>query len=484
MTLQVMLDRRSLVCFLALYLSMHSYLILLWTNPSRKMRIILGLLLMPKGMGRIHPLPQGRPAVAAEYGGRGFLLPNPVKRYSTKAPENGLRERCLAYESCLSKNFFLVFFLEISIPQVILLLKGKAMKPKMRNRINAKKRAKRAKLRANVSKAGDKTIVSTELPLNKQFFADDVAKDVTLPIPSLGGGLKLVKKDTINFTAQAAKDLLDPNVHETFNPDRPLSNAWVNYLLKAMKQGTFRWEQLQIIVCSYKGKLYRMNGQHTSWARINWEDAPKNIPVQILRYSARTENDMRMLYASIDRGKARSKANVINSYLFDSEHFKGYPKGAIKRLSEGLTYWLWGVKGQHTGDEIAFLMQTEYYDIATKVGQFFKNNCQNDQSKHLKRSPVIGAMFETFDKNEHDALRFWEAVRTGANLSVNDARLKLRNHLMTHSINAGRGGGTYMKNVPADDMYHWCVQAWNAFRESRTLRGFSRARLDKRIGAK
>lgn len=314
------------------------------------------------------------------------------------------------------------------------------------------------------------------IPANKQLFSDDVwVGDHQLPITSLGSGLRLMDKRMINFTQTLAKDLLDPAKYEVFAPDRPFNKAHANYLLLAMRQDTFRWEQLQLIVCSCKGKTYRMNGQHSCWARLYFVEEASNPSVQFFHYSADTENDMRILYASIDRGKHRTKGNVIQSYLYDSEKFKDYSKDCIRRVAEGFGYWKWGYKqaSHHSADEIAYLMETDYYGLTLKVANFYQTYCLNEVSKHVKRSPTVAAMFATFDKHEQKAIEFWEGVRSGANLSASDTRLKLRNRLMTYAVNAGRGGGSYKQNVGADDMYAWCIQSWNAYREGKPmLRGF------------
>jgi len=200
----------------------------------------------------------------------------------------------------------------------------------------------------------------------KQFDPTDLWDDKVVPIPSIGDGLRLIKEDRVNFSKEFATKILEL---EEFKPDRSLVTEHVNRLVTAMKRGTFRWEQLQIIVCKLNGKEYRMNGQHSAWARIYWEEAPHNLPVKLLRYHANTENDMRLLYSSIDRNKPRTKGNVITSYLFASDIFPDISKRVIRHIAEGFSYWKWGIKTQsrHDGDEISYLLQTEYNGLALKI---------------------------------------------------------------------------------------------------------------------
>src|SRR5262245_6365516 len=81
----------------------------------------------------------------------------------------------------------------------------------------------------------------------------------------LGEGLKLTRRGTEELSVDFATNLL--NMAE-FSSDRPLDDRHVARLLNAMKRGTFLPEQVQIITCTLNGKEYRMNGQHTSWARL------------------------------------------------------------------------------------------------------------------------------------------------------------------------------------------------------------------------
>lgn len=312
------------------------------------------------------------------------------------------------------------------------------------------------------------SITLQKVESQKQFDPTALSDDETIPVASLGSGLKVVARENKELTHSLATELLEL---EIFGPDRPLDDAHVARLQKAMERGTFRPELVQIMVCSLNGKNYRINGQHTCWARL-YTDKSYRCPVQLIRYKASSENDMRMLYASVDRGKPRSKSNVINAYLFGHGAFAGFSKTIIKQMSEGFSFWMWGNNSpQHDGDEISYLLETDYHGLAMKVGKFL-DGCQVKTARHLRRSPVYAAFFATFDKSESDAIEFWEAVRDGANLSIDDPRLKLRNHLQGHAVNAGRGGGSYKNNVCADDMFGWCIQAWNAFRTNSSVKAF------------
>lgn len=298
------------------------------------------------------------------------------------------------------------------------------------------------------------------------------------PVSSLGGGLSYKTRGnrTENLTVERAYKYAEL---PEFSADRKLSNPHVLRLMTAMREGRFHWERADVTVCTLNGKEYRMNGNHTCWARIELGTADPAFskkyicPVTVHRYEAETEDDMRRLYANIDRNKPRSKSNVIHSYLFDSEQFAGYSKPIISALSQGLSGFAWGFDSKecykrHSTDEIAYLLKTEYYDLAIRVANCLK---LYPSSSHIKRGPVYAAMFATYNKHQADSDAFWEGVVTGANLTVTDPRLKLRNALSSHSINAGRGGGRiHNTTVSGEEMYRWCIYAWNAYRSKQDMK--------------
>ncbi len=299
-------------------------------------------------------------------------------------------------------------------------------------------------------------------------------------------GIKLVKDEAVPFTFKFAESILE---HEEFSADRSLDSKHVAKLLDAMRQGAFLAEQATIIVCEYDGVCYRMNGQHTCWARVYYEENPNYRPkIRYFHYKAKTEDDMRKLYATIDRGKARSRANVIDSILYGTAAYADFNKQTLKRISQGLSTWLWGFAkvSEHSPDELAHLMKNDWYDLCLKVGHLIKDVSKPDY-RHLHRSPVFKAMFETMRKAEGDSRKFWIAVAVGAELKVDDPRWKLREFLMKHSVNAGRGGGSYKDAIPGDDMRLACIDAWNAWRSGTTLKrklGRETIKLKKKVFAK
>lgn len=289
-------------------------------------------------------------------------------------------------------------------------------------------------------------------------------KDDVLIVSSLGGGLKIIHDRKVEFDHHFADKLLKM----THIPiERPLRNAHFVYLTNCMRRGTFHPEWVIIVTCEYKGEEYRMNGQHTSWARL---EMPAKWPCQVrwLKYKAETDNDLRLLYASIDRGASRTRSNVINAYLSGQGSFENVAQSHIRLIAQGFVFWMWETHNQRTGhdaDEVAFLLQTKHATVAIKVAAFLMTlSKKHNAHAHMWRGPVVAAMFATMSRAPSQFDGFWGAVRDGVGMEdKDDPRLRLRNELMATSLMPeGRSPG---KSVSREKMYRQCIHCWNSWRK-------------------
>ncbi len=299
-------------------------------------------------------------------------------------------------------------------------------------------------------------------------------------VASMGGGLRLKMRKTVELTPEFAEKFLE---FVEFPGDRPLMESHVVFLTRQMESGTFRWEQVNFATCTCEGREYRMNGQHCAWARITANlPSGTRTPVQSLKYEADTYNDMRQLYATIDRGKARNMGNIVISYLADRAEFPNFRKVHLRMLAEGLALWKWessAVRKLHTGDERSFLMLNYHYDVTLKVGEFIRHS-ETADFKHLKRSPVVAAMFATYNVNPKAALEFWAVVRDGIGVEdKTDPRHTLRNLLLTATVSWGYK--TTEESLGGSVMYNACILAWNYFRGGKKLPKINLTKLDTRI---
>lgn len=299
-------------------------------------------------------------------------------------------------------------------------------------------------------------------------YTGDASDKEVIDVTGLGGGLNKISQSTLNFTIEEAKKLLDL---KEFAGDRHLKNAHVDSLIRAMKRGTFRPEFVCIIVCRFNGEVYRMNGQHTAWARVH-RPADYQCQVTFIEYNAETEEDMRTLYASIDRSSPRTRANVITAMLAGTEEFEGVKSGTLRIMPMGFALWHWKTaheRSQHDGDDVSYLVKTNHYDLAMKVCAFLDKFGAKDY-RHIMRTPVVAAMFATFNRAPQVATEFWTTVANGLRVEkAADPRMRLRNELQRTAIAFGNGTQSDKKTVSQEFMYRQCLVAWNAYREDRTL---------------
>lgn len=334
--------------------------------------------------------------------------------------------------------------------------------------------------------------VPTDLPKvsDRLTFTGNVPDDEDVVQIMTGGGLSLLTRRSVELTRALARTVLElPEfVVEGQLVDRNLRDNHVTYLLSCMKRGTFHPEWVQIITCVCRepinngrvilpaGTKYRMNGQHTCWAR-EYMEADWPCRVALLEYEAATVADMRQLYASIDRGAARQNGDVLISLLAGTDQFRNVPRRVLKPLAAGLALWLSPVNHSSKRDatELAQLLQTKYAALANRISTFLTEGAQVDNREVLLRSSVVASMFDTFDVAPNKAVEFWEAVRNGLNFqSLNDPRKKLREALAGAVVVGARGTNRSaagdVKRVTAEEMYRWCIYCWNAWRRGEELK--------------
>lgn len=306
-----------------------------------------------------------------------------------------------------------------------------------------------------------------------QEFLIESFKEEIVPLTSLGEKIKVISDNQVILTKELAESFLHM---QNFAAERAMSEPWAQVLLHQMCQNTFRYEQVTLISAIYNGVEYRMNGQHTSWAIWKWYQnemakGVKKPTVRWLRYRCETEEDLRHLYATTDRGRPRSRSHQIQAYIYDSPEFKGLSKGALSLVSQSLGPWLGGFTPADVipTDRLVYMMKTKHYNLSKIVAIFLDDSkTSGTKNKHITRAPVCAAMMATFSINQSESQEFWKKVRDAANLEAKDPALKLAHYLMQHGVNAGRGASNKgLNTVTGEDMYRTCICHWNAWRISK-----------------
>jgi hypothetical protein len=320
------------------------------------------------------------------------------------------------------------------------------------------------------------------------------APETVVNIDDVYEDCRLISERKLDLDHDAATNILQlPEfIVNDAEVDRNLRDRHVEYLSACMNGGRFHPEWVSIITCVCKARVganppgseFRMNGQHTCWARLH-VDADYRCPVKHLRYEAESIDAMRRLYASIDRNAPRTTGNVINSYLAGTDGFEKANKRILGFLSSGMVFWL---APQEDGEEqkvksskwrtidpdtLAYLMRTKYREIVTRVLDFLTDGrLTHTAIRIVGRSPVIAAMYETMTKLKSSASHeFWEKVMDGIGLeSTTDPRYKLREALMSATIGQGNGKAKGVKSVSQEDMYRWCITCWNYWRRDEPMK--------------
>jgi len=314
-----------------------------------------------------------------------------------------------------------------------------------------------------------------DLPERLAFTGHVPEDSEVIDITSLGRGIRLLK----DYKAHGACEefmKLPPFVVRGAAVDRDISDDHVTYLLNTMKRGTHRPEWVRVVTCVCDeafddhpaGTKIRINAQHTATARLLMP-ADYDCEVRFLHYRCKTVEDVRILYASEDRGRGRSSGQVANAYLAGTDEFAGCPPHVIKALANGLTYWLRlsSKRFKYDIDEVAYSMRTGHRDVVLRVKRFLAGEDVGDSEARLLRAPVVAALLETFAKAPGKASQFWTPVADCIGLEAKtDPRYQLHKALSGSVMSAGTlrktPGG---KVVPGAALYLWCVQCWNAWRD-------------------
>lgn len=333
------------------------------------------------------------------------------------------------------------------------------------------------------------------LSVSERMMFCGVVPSGAVDVSSLGSSCKLLSERRGDFTHSEATELLELSefVVNSQLVDRPLRDAWVTVLLHRMQQGLFHPEWVNIITCVCAepigdhppGTVYRMNGQHTAWARLGM---PAEWPcvVRFQRYSAATVADMRLLYATIDGGASRTQSNVLKSLLAGDDGFESTPPLYLEKLAQGLKLWLQDDMSNERARialdtaTIAYLLRTTWHSLALRVQAYLLAAPHTYAMRSiLVRLPVVAALFETLGKLPGKGHEFWDVVRDGVGIgveSVHDPRVRCHNMLRETTIvssnvaTGGRNRHTGKRVASGEQIYRWCIHCWNAWRTGEEVR--------------
>jgi hypothetical protein len=312
-------------------------------------------------------------------------------------------------------------------------------------------------------------------PKRKSQFNEVVAKynlkdapsiaanlDGEIPVDALG--VTLVSDRLIDFTIPQAVRYIELPVYQG---ERGVDQRHAQSLVDEMARGRFNWTIIIVASCLLEtdGVTYKINGQHTAWARLDrpYEPSPK---VREHQYKAPTVEALKALYGSFDRNKPRSDTHLTRIELVGEAAVKGLKAETITAVTRGLRFWLFEGEAfkRVTPAVLAATITDRYANLFNTVGTFFQN-IHGDKNPILKRQPVMAALCATFDKVPTVAPLFWRDVAEGTNLTKGDARWHLCQYLNKTALVASRRQQS-AKVVDPEEMYCVCLSAWNRWRDN------------------
>jgi hypothetical protein len=253
--------------------------------------------------------------------------------------------------------------------------------------------------------------------------------------------------------------------------DRPLNPRRIDAYRKMLAVGLFRPVQWATVHCSETQATYRVNGKHTSNLFAEYEELPQPIHATIEHYHCDDLDDVARLYATFDsRTQVRTTNDINRAFAAIDPDLAEIQTRIINLCVTGIAY-------VQVGDRYTTKPAAEraecLLDESNKV--FIKWAAEvlatkNDSTQHLWRSPVVGAMFASYQKSRKAANEFWLAVRDGTGASPKAPDRVLNKFLLTKFVmNGGVCTSRSAKSLCGPrEMYVKCLHAWNAWRRDTT----------------
>lgn len=250
--------------------------------------------------------------------------------------------------------------------------------------------------------------------------------------------------------------------------DRPLNATRAAILKTAVDKQLFRTCEWASAYCIETKQTYRINGKHTSTvlSAMNGE-FPKNLSVIVEHYECDTLEDVANLYSTFDtRSSARSTGDINRIFAATCDAIADLPPRIIDLAVTGMSYELWEDNYSHQPpvDRAQLSIGNSAFVVwLADIIRFGKDTSgQAKESRHLRRSPVVAAMFRTWKKSRQAATEFWKAVRDGTGKSPSSPDRKLQ--LLLVGANVHNNQPSNSKSMGRREVYVKCLHAWNAWR--------------------
>ena len=258
--------------------------------------------------------------------------------------------------------------------------------------------------------------------------------------------------------------------------DRGVKAKRKNVLMEAMRRGEFRGNEWCRVKCLENNTVYRVNGNTSSsalLALLNDDKQPEfpEFKVVVREYEADTLEGVARLYSTFDpAGSSRSKVEQIKAYAAGVDVMREFSSKSLSIITAGIAF----AKEETAYRRLSAAVQGEMLVHNTQFAEWVnellpskkrgRNKADSEEKNidHMRRVPVIAAMYRTWQSDLPDATEFWTMVRDDCDLPKDSGVRKLFRFLKDHGI--GAAGKDSSAKVADREMYIKCLLAWNSWR--------------------
>lgn len=247
-----------------------------------------------------------------------------------------------------------------------------------------------------------------------------------------------------------------------FPGQRPLNQLKARQYCDFMENGTMRPVDVAVMTMP-NGIKHLANGQHVLTGIIKYGNP---FPARIDYYKCETETDAWHLFSTFDTHASRTDRHIAKAArgLLENEAMRTIPLRVLSSCAAALFYVNSGKDGRpdftarpnSKTEKVDGLNanDTEVLEAAFIIGP------ESNGNNPLTRVGVVAAIIMSAKANAKSAHKFWEAVRTGENLTRSHPAYKLREWLREpvsrHMSNDGARGNHMIQ-------YIVCISWWNSF---------------------
>lgn len=270
---------------------------------------------------------------------------------------------------------------------------------------------------------------------------------------------------SILLTSKKAKSLL---TFSSYDGQRPFKKWWSDYLIQQIDDGWFLGGNVAVLVDEH-GVKYLIDGQHQCHAVVQ---SNHTVKVTYQEFKARAgcpEKAISKLFNTRNSGQPASFHDRLWACSRAWECLSPFNRTLITCMGSAICWYKAEFQAgrrsiQDAEDAVTLMAEnTDCLLVFREIATGSKR-----QYGFLATTSVLSALYRTSIKYLDISLEFWRGVRTGAELSQNDARLRLLNWLRSTSLKTSRNEAA---DVATEREFHdKCIRCFNWFAEGREMK--------------